>query len=78
MASKWANLDWDALAEDANEGMNGNGAQVEATHRAVASTTRMSKIMIWLTTAIFGFTIVIAGLTGAIAWWTYEMGGGGG
>lgn len=62
MANQWSNLDWDALAEQANMGMNGNGAQVEAIHRAVVSNTKMSLVMNRLTWAIAILTLVSVGI----------------
>ena len=35
--TKWSDQDWAALAEDANHGMNGNGAIVESNRRVVES-----------------------------------------
>ena len=66
MEQQWQNWDEEALANEAQLGLRGQGAVVEmmrrlkdTTAKLERATTKQQTIMIWLTVAILFFTVVM-------------------
>jgi hypothetical protein len=78
MSEGWQKDSWEELAQKADAGMRGQGPLVEATHRLVVATDKLersnvqwSKVIVWLTVALF----VAAAVPIALAIWPHMLGG---
>ena len=72
--TEWSDHDWKQLADEAQAGLTGQGAVVEAMHRLTdrfdafsASSDRYSKRMYWLNIILLFLTVVQA--AGVITGW---------
>ncbi len=73
----WSDMDWAALADDAEKKWHSTGAIVDAFRRMVGaletserSATQLGTRISWLNVWLLVFTIAIFFLTGVLAWAT--------